>query len=684
MKKTFLVFMLTISAMLACTVGFSACGSQSNHNSADTGSTSAEQSTSETPPEIKDGLTFKTLSVDGTKASGTVSNTTTEFSFTDAIVISGNTKFVVALDKNAMQTVITKTVTLEVGLNVVYLFEVLNDEIVNTYEVSIRRRFAFEVTFDTNGGTIVENQTVEENCLATEPQTTRNGYTFSGWDYDFSTPITHNTKITAIWSANTDTKYTVNYYLQNLDNDNFTLHETVECTGTTDTKATAEIKDYAHYSYAPYRSTVSGNIDGDGSRVLDVYYTISNYTLTATPSSAGHITNIGTYQYGKSVTTTATAYIGYTFLGWYNGEELLSPDATYTFTAEQNVTAKFETNAEMSIFDFSSTTETCEITGVKDKTATKIVIPNYVTSIGAGSFSGCSSLTSMVIPDNVTAIGAGAFKGCSSLEEITLPFVGNSRKTANDTPQYPFGYIFGTSSYTGGGETTQEYYRSNTSSTTSTTYYIPTSLQKVTITGGAILCGAFSSCSSLTSVVIPDSVTTIGDYAFKGCSSLTSVVIPDSVTTIGNYAFSGCSRLTSVVIPDSVTTIGNAAFYNCSSLTSVYIGNNVTTIGNSAFYDCDSLTSVEIPDSVTTIGNYAFYSCGSLTSVVIGDSVRAIDKYAFSGCSRLTSITFKDTSTWYRTTSSSCTGGTYTSVTDASNNATYFTSTYDDYYWYKL
>ncbi len=171
------------------------------------------------------------------------------------------------------------------------------------------------------------------------------------------------------------------------------------------------------------------------------------------------------------------------------------------------------------------------------KNLRKVDIGDGVTSIGSSAFSGCSRLMSIDIPDSVTSIGSSAFSGCSNLTEMTLPFVGNSRKTASDTYQYPFGYIFGESSYDGGVATTQSYCGSSTSYTTSTTYYIPSSLKKVTITGGNILYGAFYNCSSLTSVVIGNGVTSIGGYAFSNCSSLTSIVIPDSVTSIGNSAF---------------------------------------------------------------------------------------------------------------------------------------------------
>ena len=150
--------------------------------------------------------------------------------------------------------------------------------------------------------------------------------------------------------------------------------------------------------------------------------------------------------------------------------------------------------------------------------------------------------------------------------------------------------------------------------------------------------GAFCACSSLTSVEIPNSVTTIGYSAFRDCSSLTSVEIPNSVTTIGYSAFRDCSSLTSIEIPNSVTKIDTCAFLGCSSLTSVEIPNSVTKIDTCAFLDCSSLTSIEIPGSVTTIDREAFCGCSSLTSVEIPNSVTTIGGSAFRDCSSLTSI----------------------------------------------
>ena len=149
---------------------------------------------------------------------------------------------------------------------------------------------------------------------------------------------------------------------------------------------------------------------------------------------------------------------------------------------------------------------------------------------------------------------------------------------------------------------------------------------------------AFSGCDSLTSINIPNSVTMIGKGAFSGCDYLTSINIPDDVTTIGEGAFGGCHSLTNINIPNSVTTIGTGAFFYCLSLTSINIPNSVTTIGKGAFRGCKSLTSINIPNSVTTIGEWAFVECKSLTNINIPNSVTTIGEWAFAECKSLTNI----------------------------------------------
>ena len=157
--------------------------------------------------------------------------------------------------------------------------------------------------------------------------------------------------------------------------------------------------------------------------------------------------------------------------------------------------------------------------------------------------------------------------------------------------------------------------------------------------GTRVICdGAFSRRDSLTSINIPDSVTSIGKSAFDWCESLTCINIPDSVTSIGDSAFSWCKSLTNINIPDSVTSIGDSAFYKCESLANINIPNRVTKIGESAFSKCEALTKINIPNSVTSIGESAFSECRSLTSISIPDSVTNIGESAFYGCSSLTSI----------------------------------------------
>ena len=250
-----------------------------------------------------------------------------------------------------------------------------------------------------------------------------------------------------------------------------------------------------------------------------------------------------------------------------------------------------------------------------------VTISNSVTSIGEYAFRDCKLLTSVTIPDSVTSIGSDAFYRCYSLIEvcnksslnITAGSSGNgyvgyyAKHIITDESQSAIKYVGDYIFYDDGSEVYFDIYIGRDTEITLPEYE-----------GGkeyGIWKYAFCSCYSLTSIIIPNSVTSIGDYAFYFCTSLTSITIPDSVTSIGNSAFHYCGSLTSITIPDSVTSIGNDAFYNCDSLTSITIGNSVTSIGSHAFRNCDSLTSITLPDSVTRIGSYAFYNCSSLTII---------------------------------------------------------------------
>ncbi|WP_288280791.1 leucine-rich repeat domain-containing protein [uncultured Prevotella sp.] len=149
---------------------------------------------------------------------------------------------------------------------------------------------------------------------------------------------------------------------------------------------------------------------------------------------------------------------------------------------------------------------------------------------------------------------------------------------------------------------------------------------------------AFAGCTSLTSVSIPQSVTSFSQFCFDGCSNLSSITIPQNVTKLGEGSFKGCSKLSFISLPQGITTIESETFYGCSSLNSIILPEGITSIQSRAFQNCSSLSSIDLPNSLTEIKTYAFYACNSLTSISLPQGLKSILRYAFAGCSSLTSI----------------------------------------------
>ena len=247
----------------------------------------------------------------------------------------------------------------------------------------------------------------------------------------------------------------------------------------------------------------------------------------------------------------------------------------------------------------------------------KLIIPNSVwyngikypvTSIRYHAFYECKSLTEVTIPNSVTTIGSRAFYSCTGLQKV----IWNARNIQDP-------HIFN-QPFSGCDRLTDFVFGEEVEHIPDHLCYKLTSLKKL---------------------VIPNSVTTIGERAFDSCTGLQKVTIGNSVTAIGERAFDSCSGLTEVTIPNSVTDIGDGAFYSCTGLQKVTIGNSVTTIGKMAFSSCTGLTEVTIPNSVTSIENRAFNGCTQMESVTIGEKVESIGESAFAKCNSLTAVTSK-------------------------------------------
>ena len=510
---------------------------------------------------------------------------------------------------------------LQNGDNVFYIMlENENGDLAEVYTLTVYRSYAVAVNYYNHKDVLVHSDTAYTgyeyilNFDYTAP-----GYTFNCWTEN---GVTYRPRV--LWNDMVlHAEMTANSYIVYLNTDGGTLTQP-QVSVIYDAEYVLPVPEYQGYTFLGWYIDETQLTDKSGHSLFSWLYAedssvtakwqINQYTVTAEYNEqAGSVTGTGNYDFGTKVTLKALApNLGYTFSGWYHGSNCLTTETIYTFTLsaeDVNLTAKYDVNDEMSVFTFSSTPTACVITGIQDKSVTELIVPDYVTEIEEGAFSGCSSLTS-----------------------ITLPFVGKDASATAASGSTLFGYIFGANTFNG-SISTRQYYAQNKYST----YYIPISLRNVTITGGAILYGAFYYCSELTNIVLPNDITAIGNYAFYHCENLAEITIPDAVTTINSYAFYFCSTLTSIIIPNAVTSLGASAFAG-SGLTRLTIGNGVQTIEESTFSNCSGLIDVNIPNTVTAIGGLAFNNCTGLLRITIGDGVTTIGQRAFNSCRNLTSL----------------------------------------------
>ena len=356
---------------------------------------------------------------------------------------------------------------------------------------------------------------------------------------------------------------------------------------------------------------------------------------------------------------------------------------------------------------------------------TRVTIGNRVSEIGDGAFLGCGNLTIATIGNSVTSIGNSVFDMCGLLETINcnaiIPPVVSSLGCSSEVKIFVYddcveeykeswtnyadliysnGKNIDSSNTTSINYTTIDNEIINIDSTKSK--FITISNTNTNGVGELVVFGklekiennTFENSTTLTSIIIPDSVVEIGGFAFRGCSNLVNITIGNNVTSIGGSAFYGCTNLTSVEIGDNVTSICETAFYDCTNLASVTIGNNINSIGTDAFYGCTNLAIVNIsnissyckidfvnyasnplcngaelfycnnkivdlviPSDITEIKEYAFYGCKNAMSVTMPNGVECLSDYAFEGCAYLTKIVVPNSvSTIGKSVFGNCTG----------------------------
>ena len=341
------------------------------------------------------------------------------------------------------------------------------------------------------------------------------------------------------------------------------------------------------YTFGNCTSLISVTLPDSVTRIEDFTFqgctSLANITL---PNSVTYIGNFS-FRYCKSLTSITipdgvTSIANSTFQGCTSLTDITIPDSVtriYAYAFQDCVSL------------------------------TSITIPNGVTSIATSAFQGCTSLTDITIPNSITSIDDCAFYGCTSLTNIMIPDSVTSMggKAFVDTAYYNnVNHWENDVLYIG-------HHLINAKGTIRGSYTVKTGT--ITVAGDA-----FKECVSLTSIIIPNSVTSIGHSAFKGCTALKNIKISNKVTNIGSYAFENCTSLTSITIPNGVTSIGSYAFWKCTSLTSIIIPNSITGIGVAVFGYCTSLINITIPNSITSIDDYAFNGCTSLKDVYYSGS----------------------------------------------------------------
>lgn len=516
----------------------------------------------------------------------------------------------------------------------------------------------YNVTIDLNGGEsdrTLYSFVYDSYYYIDSPS--RVGYSFRNFTYNGVNFISSGTwkiardiRITANWTPNTNTAYTINYLTENLDGNGYTKVYSETKYGTSDSLVDATPKTFE--GFYPTESYKIFRIAADGSTIVDFYYSRNTYTISFVSNGGSSIEN-KTFKYEQQIPSDLKPIReGYTFEGWYIDEK-----QTTLFDKmpanNQTVYAYYAEETKASFFEYTSSENKLTITkGIG--LSGSVTVPKYiggklVTSIGNNAFDGCNSIADITLSDSIGELGTAAFKGCTSLVRID-------------------------------GTSNLSIIKDSTFEGCSALAYFP-DLSNVTSIGNK----AFSGCSSLSTITISDILTSIGNYAFENCVMLLQTPDLTNVTSIGDYAFSGCSLLTEIQSLDGCASFGEGILTACENIAKISLsfrenieqfyvsglfnGNSdpdkyyeVTGENGNTRYIPKRLTEIEFdstgktPDyflyglssitkvtgkltSATSIGKHAFDGCTSLADYQVESSgVLMIDEYAFNGCSGLTTL----------------------------------------------
>lgn len=614
------------------------------------------------------------------------------------------------------------------------------------YSGNVKTPTNYTITYDANGGTgAPSTQTKKKNETITISSVTptKKWCRFDGWE-DTANKVCINpgakysanksTTLKAIWKSSVTYASLSKYRSEICLNDGSTDTITMTITGflpkgsrivpSTDnslitcTASDISSKTVLNEGSATAKITINAKKPGDGMcklTIVDSKGNPINYTsfsvyitkktkvkFNANGGSGGPATQEKVTFKNLTLSGEVPTRKNYTFMGWSLSQSGNVPDYG------PGDLIKKELNQDITLYaiwkedyhiehSWNASSKTLTITGYGDmafysqsnqapwadykNSAEKIVVSDGITSIGSYAFYGFNKVVSVEIPSSMNVIYNHAFSNCGKLASISVPrncdvkeyafaqcksltsVTKKAKKsTASFTAMADDNMEIGSYAFVG-CESLQTFDLSNVdyigegafSGCTSIdnivipegietieniTFFNCQSLENVTVPDSVteISDGAFEGCASITSVDLSDNVTEIGDLAFSGCKSVTEVSIPDSVDVIGASAFSNCTSLTCVSLPDEMNYLGDGMFSGCSSLSSIEIPDGISSLGNGTFLACTSLTSIELPDSIYTLGDNVFADCTSLKDVTIGDSLASIDSYAFYGCTSIEEI----------------------------------------------